>query len=259
MEQTKKCANSSPHINVGAFLAHSNCKINEELIGQDGVKEHPTGTEVSGSVTGEPKAVGVGERSEQILSELAKQTSNSLDEQLFDDEAELEGPDSPGPTKRGFRSKEEDEDKELSEYTAEQVEHPDEDGDEKIYRRHENNLNEDKSGAPESHAGFQAAPSESQNLPSNEGKGWMENLEFILDIPLQIDIQLGQTKIPLREVLEISSGSLIKLNKSESAPVELLINGKLIAEGQIVVTDGNTLGVQVTSIVNRVERIQSLR
>ncbi|HIE28971.1 TPA: hypothetical protein EYP66_16980 [Candidatus Poribacteria bacterium] len=127
-------------------------------------------------------------------------------------------------------------------------------------RRHKN-IDKDKNEdvALEPQPDFQTAPSESQNLPSNEVNSWMENLEFILDIPLQIDIQLGQTKIPLKEVLELSPGSLIKLNKSESAPVELLINGKLIAEGQIVVTEENTLGVQVTSIVNRVERIRSLR
>jgi flagellar motor switch protein FliN/FliY len=87
----------------------------------------------------------------------------------------------------------------------------------------------------------------------------MENLELILDIPLQIDIQLGQTKMPLNEVLELASGSIIKLNKSESDPVELLINGKLVAEGKIVVTEGNILGIQVSSVVNRVERIRSLK
>lgn len=252
-------------------------KINEELIGKDNVKEQATGTEVSDFVTDEPNAEGAQPlRKQRGRSE---QTQSALDEQLFDDEGNPEDADSQDVRKfsERFQGEEEiieDEDIKFKEDTAEQGEYPDlpaaqseaaqagEDRDEKVSMRHGRNLNEDRDGASElqeGSTGLVTKPSESQNLPSNEVEGWMENLEFILDIPLQIDVQLGQTKMPLGKVLEISSGSIIKLNKSESDSVELIINGKLVAEGQIVVTDGNALGVQVTSIVNRVERIRSLR
>jgi len=167
----------------------------------------------------------------------------------FDDEDNLEGPSSHPEgfrdAQQGFQS-EEDEDIKLSEDITEQVGYSDQPAAAAAQadRRRRANRSEETTG-------IKPAPSEPQS--------WMENLELILDIPLQIDVQLGQTKMPLKEVLELSSGSIIKLNKSESDPVELLINGKLVAEGQIVLTDKNTLGIQVTSIVNRVERIRSLR
>ena len=232
------------------------------------MNEQASGIEISDLVTDEQEGEIVDEQSEtenqqrtsraqqseQILSAFAEQTSSSLSE-TFDHEDHLQGTNSLPTAKRSFQGIEEDEDEELSEHTTEQ--YHGKDGNEKVHRRSKNIYKDKNEGgdvnhvALESQGDFQPAPSESQK--------WMENLEFILDIPLQIDIQLGQTKIPLKEVLELSSGSLIKLNKSESAPVELLINGKLVAEGQIVVTEGNTLGVQVTSIVNRVERIRSLK
>ena len=85
------------------------------------------------------------------------------------------------------------------------------------------------------------------------------NLDFVLDIPLAIQVQLGETRLTLREVLKLGAGTLIRLNKSESEAVELYVNGKLIATGQIVTTPEGTVGVQVHSIVTRMERIRSLK
>ena len=216
--------------------------INEELIGQDSLEEE---TEVSDFLT-----------DEEIMSEIAG--ANDLNEQLLNGEDNLED----------LQDEEEGTDETLLEDITEQEERipirPARNRNRVSTRRARNRTEDRKPKASVSEANrseslppvdpqvaTQTTPSESQTV--------MDNLDFILDIPLQIDIQLGQTKMPLREVLEISSGSIIKLNKSENDPVELLINGKLIAEGQIVVSDGNTLGIQVSSIVNRVERIRSLK
>lgn len=86
-----------------------------------------------------------------------------------------------------------------------------------------------------------------------------EHLDLVLDIPLTVQVQLGEARLTLREVLKLGAGSLIRLNKSESEAVELYVNGKLIATGQIVTTPEGTVGVQVHSIVTRLERIRSLR
>jgi flagellar motor switch protein FliN/FliY len=85
------------------------------------------------------------------------------------------------------------------------------------------------------------------------------NLDLVLDIPLAMQVQLGETRMTLREVLKLGVGSLIRLNKSEAESVELYINGKLVATGQIVTTPEGTVGVQVHSIVTRMERIRSLK
>ena len=207
-------------------------KINKDLIEEDVAEEEATEPDDSEFIT------------DEIISEADEQEKNALYDKLFDDESDSED----------FDGEEEVTDEDVAEYTkraAHKVSAERNEQERKVSAQKGNNINEDRNNASKPQANFQTAPSEPKN--------WMENLELILDIPLQIDIQLGQTKIPLREVLELSSGSIIKLNKSESDSVELLINGKLVAEGQIVVTNRNTLGVQVTSIVNRVERIRSLR
>ncbi len=85
------------------------------------------------------------------------------------------------------------------------------------------------------------------------------NLDFILDVSLEISVQLGQARMSLKEVLELGPGEVVRLDKLDGDPVDLLINNKLIAEGQIVVTENDTLAIQIISIKNRVERIQSLK
>lgn len=85
------------------------------------------------------------------------------------------------------------------------------------------------------------------------------NLDLVMDIPLAIQVQLGETRMTLREVLKLGAGSLIRLNKSESEAVELFVNGKLVATGQIVTTPEGAVGVQVHSIVTRMERIRSIK
>ena len=87
----------------------------------------------------------------------------------------------------------------------------------------------------------------------------MANLDFILDVSLEISVQLGQARMSLKEVLELGPGNVVKLDKLDGDPVNLLINNKLIAEGQIVVAENDTLAIQIISIKNRVERIQSLK
>lgn len=84
------------------------------------------------------------------------------------------------------------------------------------------------------------------------------NLDMLLDIPLQVTVELGRTKRMVKEILEMSQGSIIELDKLAGEPVDILINNKLIAVGEVVVIDEN-FGVRVTDILSTAERISKLR
>lgn len=83
------------------------------------------------------------------------------------------------------------------------------------------------------------------------------NLDLILDIPLKVSVVLGRTKKPIKEVLNIGPGSVVELDSLADEPVEILVNGTLVAEGQVVVVNEN-FGVKITNIVSPAERIQRL-
>jgi flagellar motor switch protein FliN/FliY len=84
------------------------------------------------------------------------------------------------------------------------------------------------------------------------------NLNLLLDIPLKVTVELGRTLKVIKDILELSQGSIIELDKLAGEPVDILVNNKLIAKGEVVVIDEN-FGVRVTDIVNQWERIQKLQ
>ncbi|VYU42112.1 flagellar motor switch phosphatase FliY [Clostridium tertium] len=84
------------------------------------------------------------------------------------------------------------------------------------------------------------------------------NIDLILDVPLDVSVVLGRTKKSIKDILNLSTGSLIELDKLAEEPVEVLVNGKKIAYGEVVVVDEN-FGVRITSIVSGAERIKSLK
>lgn len=84
------------------------------------------------------------------------------------------------------------------------------------------------------------------------------NLNLLLDIPLKVTVELGRTHRVIKDILELSQGSIIELDKLAGEPVDILVNNKLIAKGEVVVIDEN-FGVRVTDIVNQWDRIQKLQ
>ena len=87
-----------------------------------------------------------------------------------------------------------------------------------------------------------------------EGK---HDLDFILDIPLDITVELGKVKMLVNDLLQIGQGSIVELNKPSGEPVEIYINSKLIARGEVVVVD-EKLGIRVTDVISALERVKSL-
>jgi flagellar motor switch protein FliN/FliY len=84
------------------------------------------------------------------------------------------------------------------------------------------------------------------------------NLGLLLDIPLKVTVELGRTQKVIKDILELSQGSIIELDKLAGEPVDILVNNKLIAKGEVVVIDEN-FGVRVTDIINQWDRIQKLQ
>ena len=103
----------------------------------------------------------------------------------------------------------------------------------------------------------QEAQFESFESPSLT-KAESNNLDMLLDIPLQVTVELGRTKRSIKEILEMSSGSIIELDKLAGEPVDILVNNRLIANGEVVVIDEN-FGVRITDILSQTERLKNLR
>ncbi|MBD7907121.1 flagellar motor switch phosphatase FliY [Sporosarcina gallistercoris] len=107
------------------------------------------------------------------------------------------------------------------------------------------------------HANVQQAQFASFESPSlNQSE--TSNLNLLLDIPLKVTVELGRTKRSVKEILEMSSGSIIELDKLAGEPVDILVNNRHIAKGEVVVIDEN-FGVRITDILSQTERLNNLR
>ena len=84
-----------------------------------------------------------------------------------------------------------------------------------------------------------------------------KNLDLILDIPLTVTVELGRSKMLINDLLQLGQGSVIELTKLVGEPLEVLVNNKLVARGEVVVVN-DKFGVRLTDIVSPMERVQSL-
>lgn len=84
------------------------------------------------------------------------------------------------------------------------------------------------------------------------------NLGLIMDVPLQVTVELGRTKKLIKDILDLATGSIIELDKLAGEPVDILVNGKLLAKGEVVVIDEN-FGVRITDIVSPMERARNIQ
>ena len=82
------------------------------------------------------------------------------------------------------------------------------------------------------------------------------NLDVILNIPVQVSLELGRAKMDLRDLLQLGQGSVIELERMIDEPLDVLVNGALIARGEVVVVD-NKFGIRLTDIVSPEKRVQT--
>lgn len=93
---------------------------------------------------------------------------------------------------------------------------------------------------------------------SSEGKKTPRNLDLIMDVPLELSVVLGKTKKTIKEVLSFGNGSIVELNKLADEPLEIYVNGKLIAQGEVVVINEN-FGIRITNILSKEQRVKNLK
>lgn len=102
-----------------------------------------------------------------------------------------------------------------------------------------------KAGSSVQTARFAPVP----NLQPSSEQG---SIDLLFDVQLHLSVELGRTSIPVREILQLGPGSIVELDKLAGEPVDILVNGKLIARGEVVVVDEN-FGVRVTEIASQTE------
>ncbi len=89
------------------------------------------------------------------------------------------------------------------------------------------------------------------------GAGQRTDLDMILDIPVQLEVQLGRTKIAIKNLLQLAQGSVVELDGMAGEPMEVLVNGCLIAQGEVVVVN-DKFGIRLTDVITPSERIRKL-
>lgn len=104
----------------------------------------------------------------------------------------------------------------------------------------------------------QEAPSV-QPEPSPEGaaENNIKSLDLILDVPLKVTVELGRTRMPINELMKLSQGSVIELSKMAGEPLEVLVNNKPIARGEVVVVR-DKFGIRLVEILSPIERVEQL-
>lgn len=84
------------------------------------------------------------------------------------------------------------------------------------------------------------------------------NLEVILDVPVTLSMEVGRTRIPIRNLLQLNQGSVVELERAAGEPLDVYVNGTLIAHGEVVVVN-EKFGIRLTDVISPAERIRKLK
>ncbi len=103
-----------------------------------------------------------------------------------------------------------------------------------------------------------AGTASSQKGDADRGNPIEDDMEFILDIPLEVTVELGRTRMIINELLKLGQGSVIELTKAAGETLEILANQKLIARGEVV-SINDSYGVRITEIISPLERVKKLK
>lgn len=115
-----------------------------------------------------------------------------------------------------------------------------------------------RENAQKAYSNVTAHPVQFAPLESPAGNGSPSNLDLLLGVTLQVTVELGRTKMNIEEILRLGPGSVVELEKLAGEPVDVLINDKMIARGEVVVLD-DRFGVRITDVLPPAQRINSLR
>lgn len=101
------------------------------------------------------------------------------------------------------------------------------------------------------------APAKFANFSNDSGAVAGNDINMILDIPVQLTVELGRTRIPIKHILQLAQGSVVELEALAGEPMDVLVNGYLIAQGEVVVVN-DKFGIRLTDIVTPSERMRRL-
>jgi len=114
-------------------------------------------------------------------------------------------------------------------------------------------LMEQKSGdATDAHAGILSGESP---RPFSNSDAPVNDINMVLDIPVQLSVELGRTKVPIKHILQLGQGSVVELDALAGEPMDVLVNGYLIAQGEVVVVN-DKFGIRLTDVVTPSERLR---
>ena len=111
--------------------------------------------------------------------------------------------------------------------------------------------------APVAAAGARPATDMFQQFAPAGNAGHSNDIDLIMDIPVQLTVELGRTKIPIKHILQLAQGSVVELDGLAGEPMNVLINGCLIAQGEVVVVN-DKFGIRLTDVITPSERIRKL-
>ena len=114
--------------------------------------------------------------------------------------------------------------------------------------------------AEQSDSGISASVADFPQFDDSKKKGFFDDdkLEFLKDLQLNVYIELGRTKMQIKDILELERGYVIELEKLASEPVDVFVNNKKIAEGEVVVIDKH-FGIRITNLLDAQDRLQGLK
>ena len=109
-------------------------------------------------------------------------------------------------------------------------------------------------------AKIEAQPAQFQDLSEEEAStGPREvNLDVILDVPVTLSMEVGRTRIPIRNFLQLNQGSVVELDRTAGEPLDVYVNGTLVAHGEVVVVNEG-FGIRLTDVISPAERLRKLR
>jgi flagellar motor switch protein FliN len=105
----------------------------------------------------------------------------------------------------------------------------------------------------------EARPAEMQELTEEGSPGAGDvNLEVILDVPVTLSMEVGRTRIPIRNLLQLNQGSVVELERAAGEPLDVFVNGTLVAHGEVVVVN-ERFGIRLTDVISPAERLRKLK
>jgi flagellar motor switch protein FliN len=110
-------------------------------------------------------------------------------------------------------------------------------------------------GSEEAKAKHDVKKAEFQPLGPSVGAGEKAGMDILLDVTLPVSVELGKTKMTIKEVLSMSPGTVVELDRAAGEPVDILVSGKVIGKGEVVVVE-DKFGVRISELVNRMEGIK---